>query len=61
LEVTPCKHNFVFLRTSKWTDYSGNYNTGYFRIDYYYCNHCLEYKEVKRSDYCRDTPDWYRS
>jgi hypothetical protein len=55
-----CEHKFIFLRTAKFTDDSGNYNTKYTRIDYYFCERCLEYKEVRRVDWLRDTPDWYR-
>jgi len=55
-----CEHKFEFLRTAKWTDYSGSFNTGFFRIDTFYCTKCLEQKEVKKSELVRDTPDWYR-
>lgn len=55
-----CKHKFVFLRTSRSTDDSGAYNTKFTRVDTFFCEHCLEYKEVKKEEWSRDTPAWYR-
>jgi hypothetical protein len=55
-----CPHKFVFLRSAKWKDDSGSYNTGYFRVDTFFCERCLKYKEIKQSDYARDTPTWYK-
>lgn len=56
-----CEHSFVFLRTAKFTDSNGvSYNTKYTRIDYYFCERCLEYKEVRKEDWQREAPDWYR-
>lgn len=55
-----CNHKYRFLRTAKKVDNDGGYNTHYIRIDYFYCEQCLHYKEVKQETYSRDTPDWYR-
>ena len=62
LAVTPskCQHEFVFLRSAKWAETSGGYNDEYFRLDTFFCSKCLEQKEVKKSECCRATPDWYR-
>jgi hypothetical protein len=59
---TPRKHScrWVFLRTAKWVDDSGGYQSRFLRVDTFYCDGCLEQKEVKREEYSRDTPDWYR-
>lgn len=51
---------WVFLRTAKWTSNDGGYNTRFTRVDTFFCCRCLEQKEKKREDWCRDTPDWYR-
>lgn len=55
-----CTHKFVFLRTAKWTDDAGGYNTRFIRVDTFFCEKCLEQKEVRKEDFARDTPDWYR-
>lgn len=62
IAVTPPKHkhNFVHLRTAKWLGDGGGYSTQYFRVDTFYCAECLEQKEVKKEEWSRDTPDWYR-
>lgn len=59
-EPPNCDHVFVILRTAKWMDQTGSYNTGFFRVDTFYCQKCLEQKEIPKSSWCRDTPDWYR-
>ena len=55
-----CKHKWIFLQTRKFKDYDGNYNIHYTRIDEFFCEHCLEYKEKKFEDWKRDPPDWYK-
>lgn len=54
------QHDFAFLRTAKWTDGSGSYNIGFFRVDTFFCRKCLKQQEVKKETYTRDTPDWFR-
>jgi len=54
-----CEHNYQFLRTAKFTDNRGNYNTHFFRVDTFFCTKCLEQKELKKDEYSRDTPAWY--
>ena len=55
-----CEHKFVFLRTAKWLADQGGYNTGYNRVDTFFCEHCLEYKTVEQKGYYRESPEWYR-
>ncbi len=59
-ENVTCEHRFVFLRSVKWTDDSGSYNTHFFRVDTFFCEKCLEQKEVKKDEYSRETPNWYK-
>jgi hypothetical protein len=54
------QHNFQYLRTTQHTKNDGGYSTYYLMIDYFYCTKCLEYKEVKKETWCRDTPEWYK-
>lgn len=56
--MEPCDHNFVFLRTAKWTNDSG-YNIQFNRLETFFCSKCLEQKEVRKQEYARETPDWY--
>jgi hypothetical protein len=60
LDALDCSHKFAFLRSAKYTDNSGSYNTKYVRIDTFFCERCLVYKKIKKEDYSRDTPDWYK-
>lgn len=55
-----CNHKYVHLETAKWIDSSGTYNNGFFRIDRFFCEKCLDRKEVKKSEWCRETPEWFR-
>lgn len=60
--VTPpgCVHSFVHLSTAYWVGNGGGYSTQYHRLDMFFCSKCLEQKEVKREEWSRETPDWYR-
>ena len=58
--TTRCVHVFHHQETRRWTDYSGNYNTGFYRVDRYYCEKCLHVEEKTQTAHTRDTPDWYR-
>ena len=55
-----CSHKFVHLDTARWTRYS-DYNTKFVRVDKFFCERCLETKELRKEEYSRDTPDWYRT
>jgi len=54
-----CDHKFVHLDTNTWTDTSGAYQIGWFRIDRFFCEKCLEEKSVKKEEWARDKPEWY--
>ena len=53
-----CDHKWQHQETKKRTRY-GRYNSEWIRVDRYYCQNCLEIKELKKSEYSRQCPDWY--
>lgn len=55
-----CDHKFIFLRTAKWIESTGGYNTQFVRVDTFFCEKCLKQEEKRQEDYKRDTPSWYR-
>lgn len=55
-----CKHKWVLLQVRKSKEYDGQYNTHYKRVDEFFCDRCLEYREKVFEDWKRDPPDWYR-
>lgn len=57
-EKNNCDHKFVHLETIRKDRYD-NYCTHFLRIDRFYCEKCLQEKEVKKEDWCRETPEWY--
>lgn len=57
--VKQCSHRYVLLRSARWTEDSG-YNTHFQRLDVFFCESCLEQKEISRDEYSRGTPAWYR-
>ena len=63
--MKPClgleSHKYVFLQTRKWSNYDGNRNTHYIRVDEFFCEKCLEYEEKRFDEYKREVaPDWFR-
>lgn len=55
---TECDHKFVYLETTKHTENSV-YQIGWTRIDRYYCEKCLEYRNKVMEEWSRDKPEWY--
>jgi hypothetical protein len=53
-----CEHKWVHMDTKK-RSHSESYIIYYKRIDYFFCEKCLETKEIVRDDYSREMPDWY--
>jgi len=53
-----CEHKWVYMDSKKYSQYNG-YCSTFTRIDKFYCEKCLEIKEIKKVDSSRDTPDWY--
>ncbi|MFV0500047.1 MAG: hypothetical protein ACK5MH_00460 [Bacteroidales bacterium] len=57
-----CKHKWIFMesvcRTKKY-----DYYVEYIRVDLFFCEKCLEQKQVKKEAgqrYEESTPDWYK-
>lgn len=57
-----CKHKWIFMesvcRTKKYDHY-----VEYIRVDLFFCEKCLEQKQVKKEAgqrYEEFTPDWYK-
>ena len=55
-----CEHKFIFLRTTKWTDTTEQHNIYYNLVDTFICEKCLQRKEIKKSEYSYDVPEWYK-
>ena len=60
MDHLPHEHKFVHLRTAKWIGNDGGYSTQFIRVDTFFCERCLDQKEVRKETYSRDTPEWYR-
>ena len=56
---TKCEHKYVFLETRKWMASDGGYHTHFIRIDRFFCERCLEKRDIKQDEYSRETPEWY--
>lgn len=52
------EHKFVHLETKRSTKMS-NYQSGWTRIDTFFCEKCLVYKDKKQEEWSRDKPSWY--
>ena len=53
-----CEHKWVYMDPKKYSKYNGYVST-FTRIDKFYCEKCLEIKDIKKEGYDRDTPEWY--
>ena len=56
----PCEHEFRHMKTSKWYDNAGGYNTEYNLVETFYCTRCMKIEEIKKTEHCREVPDWFR-
>jgi hypothetical protein len=55
-----CEHKWVLMETVKQQGYSGYGSQQWKRIDRFYCEKCLEIKElVKTAPGYYDKPDWF--
>ena len=53
-----CDHKFVHLETIRKDKYDRDC-TDYLRIDRFYCEKCLEQKEIRKEELRRERPEWY--
>jgi hypothetical protein len=54
----PCEHKWIF-QESHYSKEWGSYQNEYKKMDIYYCEKCLERKEILRSEYSRGEPLWW--
>ena len=55
-----CEHKWIF-RESSYDSRGGAYKDVYKRIDTYYCEKCLEQKEIiAKNEDARCKPYWYK-
>ena len=56
-----CNHKYIHYDHSQKVDRvgAGIHVPKYTRIDMFYCEHCLDLQESKRSEQSWDRPDWY--
>lgn len=61
--MNECEHKWVFMETAKQVGYIGSYSTPskeWRRIDRFYCEKCLEIKEIKKTVPGRcEKPEWF--
>lgn len=55
-----CDHRYVFLRSDTHEEFRG-YQTTYTRIDYFFCEKCLEQRELRKTGSDRSQPEWFRA
>lgn len=54
-----CEHQWVFIE-SKYSSDPGAYQICWKRLDRFYCQKCLEQKEVKKQEWDREKPEWFK-
>lgn len=55
-----CEHKWIH-QSSHYQRESNGYNDHFKKLDIYYCEKCLEQKEVTKEEYAREAPLWYRT
>lgn len=59
-----CKeHKFVFIRNESYYTWVSRYSLQYVSIDYFFCEKCLQYEQVKKeatvsNSMADQLPDW---
>lgn len=56
--MAECDHKWVHLETIKRIG-SGSYQSEYIKTDRFFCEKCLEQKDIRKEEWSRDKPDWY--
>jgi hypothetical protein len=54
-----CDHRFVLLDSRLKTVSSAAYQIHWMRTDTFFCERCLEQREVVKDEYSRDAPKWW--
>lgn len=55
-----CDHSFVHLE-SRFRAEAGGYSTHYIRTDTFFCQKCLEYRNLTKDEWSRERPEWWRA
>jgi hypothetical protein len=60
-----CEHKFVFIRNHSYYTWISRYTLKYVSVDYFFCEKCLEYHEIKKEAQVSDSqkdilPEWAR-
>jgi hypothetical protein len=59
--VSECEHRYEHLDTSRWHDSGGAvYQIQWVRTDRFFCTRCLDIREVRKEEWSREKPDWYK-
>ena len=56
-----CEHKWVHLETIRNEIFTPGYSNEFKRVDIYYCEKCLEQKEIELTQYarCASEVSWY--
>lgn len=55
-----CEHRWIFMETVRQPGYSGYGSRDWKRIDRFYCEKCLEFKErIQKEQGYKSKPDWF--
>ena len=56
-----CEHKWIFQESAYKHELSSGYSDLYERIDNYFCEKCLDQKEIiAKHEYSRGKPYWYK-
>lgn len=56
--LNKCDHKYIFIESKKKTE-EGSYQIGWKRVDRFYCERCLEQREVVKEEWSREAPAWW--
>lgn len=59
--MTMCEHQYRFIKNESYYQEASRYSNKYISIDYFYCEKCLDQKQVKKQETVglhEIVPDW---
>ncbi len=54
-----CEHKFVYIDSKKWISRGGYRPFEYTKVNRFFCEKCLQTKEIERKEVSWGEPDWY--
>ena len=54
-----CEHKWVYLDSVKRNEDSGAYQIHWTKTDRFFCEKCLEQKQVTKDEWSRERPAWW--